>query len=136
MNIIEIKIVDFENGGYAASCKFEGQVFGSFKTAKSKSEIESIMKLRMYSQIYDAYKRGLCRKWDKYSDRFVFKYSKYGADIMQGLFAPTPMPQEKRLYELIETRDENGVLQCSIRKHDSELLTESEVKAKLFSGDK
>lgn len=132
MNIIEIKIVDFENGGYAASCKFEGQVFWLIR----KRKIKSIMKPRMYSQIYDAYKRGLCRKWDKYSDRFVFKYSKYGRDIPQGLFAPAPMPQEKRLYELIETRDENGVLQCSIRKHDSELLTESEVKAKLFSGDK
>lgn len=136
MNIIEIKIVDFENGGYAASCTFDKCVFGSFEKADSLAGAEKNLRRNMYCQIYNASRAGLCRKWDRASDKFVFARMKWGRDMPQGLFAPAPMPQAKRLYELVEIWDENRILHCSIKKHEQELLTESEIKAKIFPGDK
>lgn len=132
MNFIEIKIVDFGNGGYAASCKFEGQVFGSFEKADSLAAAEKNLRRNMYCQIYNAASKGLCRAYDKHSDKFIYTYSKFGAEVPAGLFAP--QPAEKHLYELIETRDDNGIATISIRKHTTELLTESEIKNKLFTG--
>lgn len=136
MNVTEIKIVNFGNGGYAASCTFDKRTFGSFEKADSLVAAEKNLRRNMYCQIYNASCKGLCRKWDPSSDKFVFARMKWGRDMPQGLFAPAPMPQAKRLYELVETRDENGILHCSIKKHEQELLTESEIKAKLFPGDK
>lgn len=131
MNYIDVKIVDFGNGGYAAGCEFDGLAFGTFLIEKSKN-VEREIRKRLYGQIYKAHQDGLCRAYDKLSDKFVYKYSKFGADVPAGLF--DLQPAEKRLFELIESRDDNGIATISIRKHTTELLTESEVKNKLFTG--
>lgn len=131
MNYIDVKIVDFGNDAYAAVCEFDRLVFGTFLIEKPKN-VEKAIRHRLYGQIYKAHQDGLCRAYDKHSDKFVYTYSKFGAGVPAGLFAPRPA--EKRLFELIESRDDNGIATISIRKHTTELLTESEIKNKLFTG--
>lgn len=133
MNYIDVKIVVFGNDAYAAVCEFDRLVFGTFLIEKSKN-VEREIRKRLYGQIYKAHSDGLCRAYDKLSDKFVYTYSKFGADAPAGLFAH--QPAEKRLFEVIESRDDNGIATISIRKHTTELLTESEIKNKLFTGCK
>lgn len=85
MNYIDVKIVDFGNGGYAAGCEFDGLVFGTFLIENPKN-VEKAIRRRLYCQIYNAHQDELCRAYDKLSDKFVYTYSKFGADAPAGLF--------------------------------------------------
>lgn len=133
--IVEISIMEIIPTCYVAAAMLPGgHVIHTSLTAKSRTDVITMVKQRFHTQKYLAVRDGKAR-WNQDTDKFEIKFIK---KPQPGLFDgadPTVAAAKKEpaVWELVKTKQDDGTMTFSAKKHERPLMTETELKLALFA---
>ena len=119
-----VKIIELEQGIYAACCNYHNYWLKSIISADGANEAMKKIKLNFLQNI--TINKNIQQGWSKGTDRFEFIWVNKPKDDIKEYHKP-------KVYQLIEETDGNGNKKFSFIKHSEELLDEDELKLKLFA---